>query len=69
MPNDKEFSALILAIEDKFKEDLGIDCLKSSIIPSKHKNFGDLLVTKIKEHHLKVDKIGEDGRTYGVSTT
>lgn len=66
LPKDKQFTALILAIEDKFKDDLGITNLKSSIISSKHRNFGDLLVTKIKQNQIKVDKIGENGRNYGV---
>jgi|MDTC01.2.fsa_nt_gb hypothetical protein len=60
LPTDNQFSTLIISIEDKFKELLGIDEISSQLLPAKNKNYGDLLITKIvsykNNYNIKVDK-------------
>tara|TARA_E500000178_G_scaffold183982_1_gene182314 strand:- start:3014 stop:3457 length:444 start_codon:yes stop_codon:yes gene_type:complete len=57
LPKDNIFSQLILNIEKKLCEILGIDEISSQIIKSKKPIFGDLLITKIIRYkdQLKID--------------
>lgn len=57
LPRDKIFSQLILNIEKKLCEILGIDKINSQIIKSKKLMFGDLLITKIVKYkdQMKID--------------
>lgn len=57
LPKDKVFSQLILNIEKRLCEILGIDEINSQIIKSTKPMFGDLLITKIVKYkdQMKID--------------